>query len=893
MVWVWELSLISTAMKSIPSATSRLHLFLPLAALIVLGTATSQAAARAGGGLQVFYDFQSASGPVVKDTSGAGEPINLRITKPEAVKRSKGSLEFRDAAMARSAKPATRLIEAIRRSGEITIEAWVRPASANQKGPARIVTLSRNGNERNFTLGQEGDLYDVRLRTLGTSGNGIPSVSSPRRSLKPRLTHVVYTRDRSGRTRIYLDGKKVKESRVGGGTDNWHGQFRLGLGNEISGDRQWKGTFHLIAIYSRDLQEREVIQNFKAGVSAKAGPRLANGEVSAEAHFFNTKIAPLLSKHCLECHDASVRKGKLDLAHKTAALAWDDGSLLKPGKHADSVLWQVVESNDMPEDRDPLSAEEKALLKKWIDSGAKWTLNFIDPATYAHGSGQAHQNWLRRLTNSEYIRTVKATTGVDIAKDARRLLPRELRADGFSNTAYNLNVDLKHVEAYAQLAGIVVERMDVPKFAKRFHSSRRLIDKDNRALIERMGRWLLRGPLEEHEIVAYRGISTGVAAAGGNFEEATRFVVEAMLQSPRFIYRMETQKGDGGVWPVSGHELANRMSYTVWGAPPDKELMQAADNGELFAEENQAAHLKRMLADPRAIDRSMEFAAEWLNLNRLSNLRPNRKKFPNWDPELADDMRRETLAFFKDVVWNQKRPMADLFNAQVAWLTPRLARHYGVSPKGEGTEPVRHDVSKVPGRGGILTQGSVLTVGGDEASMVTRGLFVLHDVLRGVVQDPPPGLDVTPVPTKPGLSQRKIAEDRIQNKSCGGCHAKFEPLAFALEKFDGLGSWHENDEHGNKLREDGNILMPGAAKAIDYQTTAQFMDYLASSDRVSQSIAWKLAQFALGRPLGPEDAPALDEIHRESKKRGGTYHALISAIIQSDLVQTTRTEKDG
>ena len=857
------------------------------------GGNTVQSAQRAGGGLQVFYEFQSAAGLVVKDTSGAGEPINLRITKPGGVRRSKGALEIRGAAMARSTKPPTRLIEAVRRSGELTVEAWVRPADARQKGPARMVTLSRNGSDRNFTLGQEGNRYDFRLRTVTTSGNGIPSLSAPGGSLKPRLTHVVYTRDRSGRARIYLDGKKVKEGRIGGGMDNWHGQFRLGLGNEISDDRQWRGTFHMVAIYSRDLLEREVVQNFKAGVTAKAGPQLAEDGISKEAHFFNTRIAPLLSKHCLECHDASNRKGKLDLAHKSAALAWDDGALLKPGKHAESVLWQVVESDEMPEDREPLSAEEKALLKRWIDSGAKWTLDFVDPATYVHGSDQAHQNWLRRLTNSEYIRTVNAATGVDISREAEKLLPRQLRADGFSNTAYNLNVDLKHVESYAQLAGVITERMDVLKFARRFHSSRKLIDKDNRALIERMGRWLLRGPLEEHEIVAYRGISTTVAAAGGGFEEATRYVIEAMLQSPRFIYRMETQKGDGGVWPVSGHELANRMSYIVWGAPPDQELMQAADSGELFVAENQAAQLKRMLADPRAVDRSLEFASEWLNLGRLSNLRPNSKKFPNWNPALVDDMRRETLAFFKEVVWTQKRPMGELFNTQVAFLTPRLARHYGVAPRGEGTELVRHDVSRVAGRGGLLTQGSVLTVGGDEASMVTRGLFVMHDVLRGVVKDPPPGLDVTPVPSKPGLSQRKIAEDRIRNKSCGGCHAKFEPLAFALEKFDGLGSWHENDEHGNKLREDGNILFPGAAKAVDYGATAEFMDFLAASDRVRQTIAWKLTQFALGRPLGPEDAPVLDEIHRESQKGGGTYSALMTAIVMSDLVQTTRTEKDG
>ncbi len=874
--------------RPLPGRTGILLVFLCLAPL-----ASRAAADRTGEGLVALYDFQSAKGVVVKDRSGAGEPLDLRIDKPRAVRRSQGGLEIVAPVKIRTARPPKRMIEAIRRSGALTIEAWVKPADARQRGPARIVTLSRNGNERNFTLGQEGNRFDVRLRTAKTSGNGIPSIATPSGSLKPKLTHVVYTRARSGKARIFLDGRKVTEKNVAGGLGNWDARFQFGLGNEIGDERPWKGTLRLVAIYGRDLSDREVLQNFRAGPGAKTNPTLAKSGISPGARLFNSKIAPLLSKHCLECHDAAVRKGKLDLSHKAAALAWDKGALLKPGKPADSVLWQVVESNDMPDERDPLSDEEKALLKQWIASGAEWPLDFVDPATYAHGSNAARQNWLRRLTNSEYVRTVKAATGVDISKEAGELLPRELRADGFSNTAYNLNVDLKHVEAYARLAGIVVGRMDVAKFAGRFHKSRKLIDKDNRALIEDMGKWLLRGPLEDHEVVAYRGISTTVAAAGGGFGEATRYVIEAMLQSPRFIYRMERQKGDGGAWPVNGHELANRMSYILWGAPPDEPLLRAAESGELFAPEVQAGHIERMLADPRAVDRSLEFAAEWLNLGRLANLRPSPKKFPNWDPALAGDMRAETLAFFKDVVWTWKRPMADLFNAQTTFLTPRLARHYGMEPKGGGTEPVRYDVSSIPGRGGLLTQGSVLTVGGDEASMVTRGLFVMKDVLRGAVKDPPPGLDVTPVPTKPGLSQRKIAEERIANKSCGGCHARFEPLAFALEKFDGLGSWHENDEHGNKLREDGNILVPGDAKASDYRTTAEFMDQLAGSDRVSQSIAWKLAQFALGRPLGAEDAALLDSVHRQARKAGGTYQALIAALIQSDLVQTTRTEKDG
>ena len=185
----------------------------------------------------------------------------------------------------------------------------------------------------------------------------------------------------------------------------------------------------------------------------------------------------------------------------------------------------------------------------------------------------------------------------------------------------------------------------------------------------------------------------------------------------------------------------------------------------------------------------------------------------------------------------------------------------------------------------------MLTVGGDEASMVTRGLLVLHELLRGVVKDPPPCVDTTPIPTKAGVSQRVIAEARIANVACGGCHAKFEPLAFGLEKFDGLGTYHETDEHGNKLRDDGEILFPGAAKAVPYGSSAQLMDLLAGSERVRQSITWKVTQFALGRPLVAADAAELDRIHKSAQEGGGTYASLMTAIVSSDLVRMTRTER--
>ena len=851
--------------------------------------ASAWSADRSGDGLVALYDFRLAKGSIVKDRSGVGKPLDLKIENPKNVRRTKGTLEVRGKTLIRSDKPAAKVFNAVRRSGEITIEAWVRPANAKQDGPARMVTLSGGSSERNFTLGQEGDKVDVRLRTTKTSGNGIPSLNSPGRSLAPRLTHIVYTRNRGGRARLFLNGKQQAEKRVPGAMANWNGKYRLALANEFSSERPWLGTFHLVAIYSRDLSVGEVAQHFKAGVNARStGAQLATRKQSAKEQFFDREIAPLLSRHCLECHDTVNHKGRLDLSKKATAFATaKNETVIVPGKSAESLLWEVVEADDMPNERDPLSVEEKKLLRKWIDDGAVWAGEEIDPLAHTH-DWRVNQNWVRRLTVPEYIETVRSLTGVDIAREARETLPPDIRADGFSNTAYNLTVDLKHIEAYSRLAGIIVGKMNVRQFAKRFSRKRGFTDDVMRDLVAKMGKWLLRAPLEEHEVAAFRGISTTVAAAGGTFEEALSLLVEAMLQSPRFLYRVENERGDGTAWPVSEYELASRMSYIIWGAPPDTQLLEAAENGQLFEDDSLEAQLKRMLDDPRAAKRSAEFVHEWLNLGRLANMKPNPEKFPQWNADLANDMRAETIAFFDDVVWKQNRPLADLLNAKLTYATPRLARHYGLPVQRGGL--ARYDLKSVPERGGLLTQGSVLTIGGDEASMVTRGLFVLRDLLRSGVKDPPPSVNTEPVPSKAGLTQRNIARKRIADKTCGGCHIKFEPLAFGLEKFDGIGAFHEKDEHGNTLRDDGEILFPGTAKTVPYDSSAELMNLLAGSDRVQQCLTWKVAQFALGRPLGPADSRTLDKVHQAAQKGGGTYASLMRAIIKSDLVQKTQTE---
>ena len=367
-------------------------------------------------GLQALYDFSSGGGDVVRDRSGAESPLDLRIADPGAVEWREGALEVVRPTRIRSEAPALRLNESGRRSSGLTVEAWIAPASLEQEGPARIVTLSRGSSERNFTLGQEAGRYDFRLRTLGTSNNGIPSLASSRDSAALRLSHVVYTRHASGKAVLYIDGKPDSSEEIGGSTFSWHGRFPLTLANEIGSDRPWLGTFHLVAIYSRALLPAEVAAHFGAGPGAPTPPPEAGTVLTANENLFNRRIAPLLVGHCLECHDSASRKGGLDLSRRSEALAGGSGgAAIVPGRPQESYLLESVRSGEMPRKRPPLAEQEIALLERWIAQGADWPIETLDPAAFVHG-GEAGENWIRRLTVPEYVASVRSAVGIDISR---------------------------------------------------------------------------------------------------------------------------------------------------------------------------------------------------------------------------------------------------------------------------------------------------------------------------------------------------------------------------------------------------------------------------------------------------------------------------------------------
>lgn len=253
-----------------------------LLVLLLLGVpgvlAESADTGRVTDGLVVLYDFAGGTGNTVPDVSGVGSPLDLQINDPGAVTwLPGGGLTLDTATIVRTPGAATKVIDAAVSSNEITVEAWLVPASTAQNGPARIVTCSADLNSRNFMLGQgvfeaSDDQYTMRLRTTLTNGNGQPELSTDGGSLTTNLTHVVYTRDSSGVAVIYQDGGQRISGYIGGAMTPWNTGFALGLGNELTEDRPWLGTFYLVAVYDRALSPSEIGQNFTMGPQGQPLP---------------------------------------------------------------------------------------------------------------------------------------------------------------------------------------------------------------------------------------------------------------------------------------------------------------------------------------------------------------------------------------------------------------------------------------------------------------------------------------------------------------------------------------------------------------------------------------------------------------------------------------------
>ncbi len=509
------------------------------------------------------------------------------------------------------------------------------------------------------------------------------------------------------------------------------------------------------------------------------------------------------------------------------------------------------------------------------------------PGTKAAGLC-ADRPFVRRLTVEEYVATVRVTLGVDIATAATAVLPKDLRADGFSNTATALIITDAHVEGYESLAQVALDAADWDALVAKHAPCTNATEACRSGFVEGLGQALLRAPIQEAERASLLPLFDVAEQEGDGFAVGARLVALALLQSPRFLYRVEHEVGSGKARKLDSWEMASRLSFLLWGEPPDEALVEAATKGALSTDAQLEATVDRLLLDPRARARASRLVSDWLNLGRLDNLTRDEERFPWWTTALGTAMKEETLSFFEHVAFEESLPLGALYSEKVTFASSELAEHYGLTPGSSS----RIDLSNVPERGGLLTQGALLTIGGNSESMVGRGLFILENLLCGHLSSAPPGVDTTPPDPAPGASQRTHSEERVTNTSCSGCHSQMEPVSWSIERFDATGRYRLEDDFGNALFENGFLQYGGTDEQLPYATARELNLMLAESKVVKACLATKTAQFALGRPMDkdPADDCTRTDIQERFANSEGTFRDLVVAVVTSSGFRSLATE---
>jgi hypothetical protein len=495
---------------------------------------------------------------------------------------------------------------------------------------------------------------------------------------------------------------------------------------------------------------------------------------------------------------------------------------------------------------------------------------------------------VRRLTAWEYVNSVADILNVPASAGIGDLLPADIRANGFSNDFGGQLVSLDHTTAYQAAADAVGAALaKTPTWLAPFASCATTAASCRDTIVSGLGLRLFRRPTTTAETTAFGALFDGAVAAGMTTAPAAAIVVvRAMLQSPQFLYRLESQAppAAGAVArPLDGYELATRLSYFFWSSAPDPALLAAAQAGTLATPDGLKSQVTRLLAGPHAREMIQRYFREWLSLDDLDDA----NRGAAFTPQLATDMKQETLDDVADQLWDGAQPLTAMFTTKTTKVTPALAKYYGLgAPDGTG----RYATGALPGgRQGFLTHASVLTVNGDaNASIVLRGLYVMRKVLCEDVPAPPPG--ATSVMLAPDTaSERQKSDARLMHEPCKSCHGQFDPLAYAFEPFDNMGGYQTKDPNGNAVRSDGWITSPSAANA-PYMGVADYMTALAADPRVSDCFANKVSEFAFGRAMDTSDACLLEDVRaRMNTSKTPTFADLATAIAESPYFAYTTT----
>jgi hypothetical protein len=492
---------------------------------------------------------------------------------------------------------------------------------------------------------------------------------------------------------------------------------------------------------------------------------------------------------------------------------------------------------------------------------------------------------MHRLNFSEYNNTVR-----DLLKTNIRLpdvFPPDDSAYGFDNVASILSVTDVHLRHYQNTAAALASEALSPARRASLVTCDPATQKEAcvTTVVNSFVPRAWRRPLADTDRTKLVQLYTARVAAGDTADDALGRVFQAVLLSPRFLYRIEENRDPSASAPraLDSYEMASRLSYFLWSSMPDDELFRAAAADELTNEANVSAQVRRIMSDSKSAAFIQNFGAEWLGQRNLDNIAPDPTAFKTFDEDLRSAMRQETLLLFREVA-SGSIPAGQLLTANFSFMNDRLAAHYGLPPVGSKT-PVRTAVPRQ--RGGLLTNASLLSVLAhpNETAPVLRGKWILSHLLCQDVPPPPPNVPKEPA-AKPSQSRReRLASHRVE-AVCASCHGLMDPLGLSFEKYDGIGAMRTTD---NGVAIDTADTVPGLGS---FSGPEELANLIVKSPDYARCITKHIFIYALGRAErdGNRDAAAIDAITKTFVDRGSKFPDLIETLALSNVFRQRQDE---
>ncbi|WP_428268473.1 DUF1592 domain-containing protein [Haliangium sp.] len=500
---------------------------------------------------------------------------------------------------------------------------------------------------------------------------------------------------------------------------------------------------------------------------------------------------------------------------------------------------------------------------------------------------------MRRLTQVEYNNTVFQLLG-DTTYPANSFVPDE-EAGGFTNQASALVVSPLLAEQYLESAETLAATHSESLLADDLPAcvgasvDPSACNAAAEAFIRDFGKRTFRRPLAEDEVTMHKDLFMQGAALGeGSYDPRTglELVLQAMLQSPHFLYRIEFGESDpveGDVVQLTSYEMASRLSFLFWGTMPDAGLFEAAEADELREPEQIEAQARRLLAAPRARDAIKNFHRQWLGLDDFAAIAAAGRDvdlYPDYDDRLLALWQEETESFIEYAIFEQDADVATLFTAPYSMMNAELAAFYGIQggPQGAAFERVDLDPNLYAG---FLTQAGLLALYSktEATSPVQRGKFVRERLL---CQAAPPPPDVVPEPPMVDTSKttREQYVEHRENPACAMCHLWMDTIGFGFENFDAIGRYRA-EQNGLPIDASGEILYSDDADGA-FNGVVELAERLGNSNQVRRCVSTQWFRYAYGRAETDADTCSMDVINQYFEESAWDVKELLVGLTQTD-----------